>query len=179
LVDEDDLLQKMRMIVLRHPIDDDVAQLVIAKMLFLEAEAPDQPLTLLVNCPGGSIPAGMAIHDTISSIRPPVRTHCYDRAGSFAAILMAHGRKGLRTAHPGARFSLSNVWPARGADVSKDELVRSQSLLIDVLSRDVNRTRDEIGYDMWAHASFSAEEAISYGLIDAVVDNDALLGQPR
>ena len=172
-------LLKDRIIFLGGPIDDNVANAVIAQMLFLEAEDPDKDIHLYINSPGGVVTAGMAIYDTMQYIKPDVSTICVGSAASMGAVLLTAGAKGKRFALPHARVMIHQ--PLGG--------VQGQASEIEIHAREILRMREELngilasrsGQDIEVVARdtdrdnfMSAQDAVEYGLIDEVLTRDTL-----
>lgn len=155
---------------------DEVAELTIAKLLFLADADAQAPIKLFINCPGGVLPAGMAIFDVMTEMQDLIHTHCYGFAGGFATILMAHGQRKHRSAAPDARFALANASAIDSANADVMELNRCQMLVIDKLSSDTRRSRLDIGRDMNEGIQLDASGAIVYGLIDRIVQTEELAG---
>ncbi len=167
-------LLKDRIIMLGTAIDDDVANIVIAQLLFLESEDPDKDINIYVNSPGGSVTAGLAIYDTIQYVKPQVSTICIGQAASMGAVLMCAGAKGKRFALPNARIMIHQ--PLGGAQgQSKDmeiqvaEMLRLRKALYDILSKHSGHTYERIEKDCDRDFFMGASEAKQYGLIDEVV----------
>ncbi|MGC8862307.1 MAG: ATP-dependent Clp protease proteolytic subunit [Armatimonadota bacterium] len=167
-------LLKDRIIFIGTPIDDDIANLVIAQMLFLEKEDPDREIELYVNTPGGSVIAGLAIYDTMQVIRPDVATLCVGHAMSMGAVLLAAGAKGKRLALPNARIMIHQGSAGfhgtpSDIDIVAREVLRYKALLIDILSKHTNQPREKVEKDIDRDYYMSAEEAVEYGIIDKVI----------
>lgn len=167
-------LLKDRIVFLGTEINDDVANIIIAQMLFLEGEDPDKEITLYINSPGGSITAGLSIYDTMQYVRCPVATTCLGQAASMAAWLLAAGTKGLRRTLPNSRVMIHQ--PMSG--------VRGQATDIEIAAREVLFLRERLNKIMEKHTGqpaakinddterdryFSAEEAVEYGIVDSVI----------
>ena len=173
-------LLKERIIFIGQPIDDDLANLVIAQMLFLEKEEPEGPIRLYVNTPGGSPYAGLAIYDTMQYILPDVYTYCLGMAASMGAVLLAAGTKGKRYALPYSRLLIHQPW-ARGlagqatdVEIHARELLRTRDILNEILAKHTGQPIDKVQQDTERDYFMSAEEAKEYGLIDAVVTSRAV-----
>ena len=167
-------LLKDRIIFIGTPIDDDIANLVIAQMLFLEKEDPDREIELYVNTPGGSMIAGLAIYDTMQVIRPEVATLCVGHAMSMGAVLLAGGSKGKRLALPNARIMIHQGSAGfhgtpSDIDIVAKEVLFYKSRLIDLLSKHSGREREKVEKDIDRDFYMSAEEAMEYGIIDKVI----------
>jgi ATP-dependent Clp protease protease subunit len=168
-------LLKDNIIFLGRPIDDDVASLLIAQMLFLEAENPEKDISLYINSPGGSTSAGFAIYDTMQYIKPDIATYCVGQAASFAAVLLASGARGKRTVLPNSRVLIHQPWiQGLGGQQTDVEIHARDMLLIrdrvdEVLAEHTGKTKDEIHLDTERDKILSAEEALTYGLADRVM----------
>jgi ATP-dependent Clp protease protease subunit len=168
-------LLKDNIIFLGRPVDDDVASLMIAQMLFLEAENPEKDISLYINSPGGSITAGMAIYDTMQYIKPDVATYCVGQAASMAATLFAAGTKGKRTLLANSRVlihqPLMSGLGGQQTDIQihAEELLAMRKRLEEILAEHTGRTVEEIHRDTERDKIFSADEAVAYGLADRVM----------
>lgn len=167
-------LLKERIIFLGSPIDDDLANLVIAQMLFLEAEDPDKDITLYINSPGGMVTSGLAIYDTMQYIKPNIVTLCMGQASSMAALLLAAGTKGKRYALPHSRILIHQ--PLGGAqgqatdvDIQAREILRLREELNKVLSDHTGQSIERIGRDTDRDFFMGGGQAMEYGLIDEVI----------
>ena len=168
-------LLKDRIIFLSGGIDDDVANLVIAQLLFLEAEDPDRDVHLYVNSPGGSVTSGLAIYDTMKYIRADVSTFCVGQAASMAAVLLACGEKGKRIALPNSRVMIHQPWggfqgQATDIDIQAREILKMRDTLNQILADHTGKPIDEIARDTERDYYMSGEDARAYGLIDQVVE---------
>lgn len=169
-------LLKDRIIFLGTAIDDNVANAVIAQMLFLESEDPDKDINLYINSPGGVITAGLAIYDTMQFIKPPVSTICIGQAASMGAVLLAAGAPGKRYALPNSRIMIHQ--PLGGAqgqasdiEIQAQEILRMKKMLNAMLAHHCNQPEDKVKNDGDRDYFMSAQEAADYGLIDKVVTN--------
>jgi ATP-dependent Clp protease protease subunit len=167
-------LLKERIIILGTPIDDTVANLICAQMLFLEYEDPDKDISLYVNSPGGDITALFAIYDTMKFVKPDVSTFCFGQAASAAAVLLAAGAHGKRFALPHARILLHQPWggaagQASDIELQAKEIIRMRDLLNSMISGDTGQTVERIARDTDRDFVITAEEAVNYGLIDEVI----------
>ncbi len=167
-------LLKDRIILLGTPIDDEVANLVIAQLLFLQAEDPKKDIDLYINSPGGSVTAGLAIYDTMQILSCDVKTYCLGQCASMGAVLLAAGTAGKRYALPNSRIMIHQPWGgAQGtaADISiqAQEILRLRSMLNGILSSHTGQTLKKIERDTERDCFMSAEEAVAYGLVDQVV----------
>lgn len=171
-------LLKERIIFLGTPIDDDVANAVIAQLMFLEYEDPDKDITIYINSPGGSVSAGLAIYDTMAHVRPDVSTICIGSAASMGAVLLAAGTKGKRYILPHSRVMIHQ--PAGGAtgqavdiQITAKEIIKIKAQLTDILVKHTGKERSVLEKDTDRNFYMNAEEAIAYGLVDSVLTRDA------
>ncbi len=160
-----------RIIFLGMPIDDYVANYIIAQMLFLEAEDPDKDVYLYINSPGGSVTAGLAIYDTMQYIRPSVSTICLGQAASMAAVLMCAGQKGKRFALPYSRFLLHQPMggiqgQASDIDIQAREIMRIGEMIDEILVKHTGQPIESIRRDSDRDFFMGAEEAREYGIVD-------------
>ena len=167
-------LLKDRIVFIGSPIDDDIANLVIAQLLFLEAEDPDKDINLYINSPGGVVTAGMAIYDTMLFIKPPVATVCLGQAASMAAVLLAGGAQGKRTALPNARILIHQPMggtrgQATDIKIQAEEILRMREHLNGILSKHTGQPLERIAADTERDYYMSADQAKAYGIIDQVV----------
>ncbi len=176
-------LLKDRIVFIGNPIDDDIANLVIAQLLFLEAEDPDKDVNLYINSPGGYVTAGMAIYDTMQFIKPQVATVCIGQASSMAAVLLAGGATGKRTALPNARILIHQ--PMGGAkgqateiEIHAREILRMREELNKILAKHTGQPLSRIAADSERDFFMSAEQAKTYGIIDTVVEKRPLSARP-
>jgi ATP-dependent Clp protease protease subunit len=175
-------LLKERVIMLSTPLEDQIANLIVAQLLFLEHENPDRDIMLYINSPGGSITAGLAIYDTMRMIRPNVATVCLGMAGSMATILLAGGTKGKR-------YSLANstihMHPAGGGargyapdvEIMARELLREQQIIRELLAADTGQTIERIASDFDRDLFMDPTQAKNYGIIDEILTREALQQQ--
>ncbi len=167
-------LLRERIIFLGTPIDDTVANLICAQMLFLESEDPDKDIHLYINSPGGDITALFAIYDTMKYIKPDVSTFCFGQAASAAAVLLAAGAKGKRFALPHARVLLHQPWggvegQASDIEIQAREILRMRDMLNAMLAEDTGQSSEKVAKDTDRDFIIRAEEAVAYGLIDEVI----------
>lgn len=169
-------LLKDRIIFLGTAINDDVANLMIAQMLFLESEDPDKDINLYLNSPGGSVTAGMAIYDTMQYIKPDITTVCIGQAASMGALLLAAGTRGKRYSLPNSRIMIHQ--PMGGAQgqasdikIQAEEILRLRGKLNDILAFHTKQDIKKIEFDTDRDFFMSGEEAQKYGLIDYVINN--------
>jgi ATP-dependent Clp protease protease subunit len=167
-------LLRERIIFLGTPIDDTIANLICAQMLFLESEDPEKDINLYINSPGGDITGLLAIYDTMKYIKPDVSTFCFGQAASAAAVLLAAGTKGKRFALPHARVLLHQPWGGVGGqasdiEIQAREILRMKDMLNSMLATDTGQTVDRITKDTDRDFIIGASEAVEYGLIDDVL----------
>jgi len=168
-------LLKDNIIFVGTPIDDTVANLVIAQMLFLESEDPDKDILLYINSPGVSITAGLAIYYTIQFIRPDVQTYCLGQAASMAAVLLAGGTKGKRFSLPNSRIVIHQplmqglAGQATDIDIAAREILRMRERLNEILTRHTGQDMKRIQDDTERDYIMSAEQGKEYGIIDEVI----------
>ena len=167
-------LLKDNVIFLGTPIDDYVANLVIAQMLFLEAENPEKDVTLYINSPGGVVTAGLAIYDTMQYIKPDVATYCLGQAASMAAVLLLGGAKGKRSALPNARVLIHQPLggmegQASDIEIHARDIIRMKKRLNEIISYHTGQSVDRVEKDTDRDNIFEAEAARDYGLIDSVI----------
>jgi len=168
-------LLKDRIIFIGTPIDDNIANLVIAQMLFLEAEDPEREIWLYIHSPGGVVTAGLAIYDTIQFIKPPVATICMGQAASMGALLLAAGAPGKRSALPNSRVMIHQ--PLGGAqgqatdvEIYTREMLKMKEQLEGILAKHTGQPLDKIKHDTDRNYFMSAEEARAYGVVDEVIE---------
>ena len=168
-------LLKDSIIFIGAPIDDAMANLVIAQMLFLEAEDPDRDILLYINSPGGSISAGMAIYDTMQFIKPDVQTYCIGQAASMAAVLLGAGAKAKRFSLPNSRIIIHQPLmtglggQATDIDIHAREILRMRTRLNEILADHTGQPLDRIQEDTERDYIMSAEQSREYGIIDDVI----------
>ena len=167
-------LLKDRIIFLGGPIDDTVANLIIAQLLFLEAEDPDKYVQMYINSPGGVVTAGMAIYDTMNYIKPDVATICLGQAASMGAFLLGAGAKGKRYALPYSRIMIHQPWggaqgQATDVEIHAREILRQRELLNEILAANTGQPLTKIQQDTERDYFMSSEQAKEYGLVDAIM----------
>ncbi|HEV2427655.1 MAG TPA: ATP-dependent Clp endopeptidase proteolytic subunit ClpP [Acidimicrobiales bacterium] len=167
-------LLRERIIFLGTPIDDTVANLICAQMLFLESEDPDKDINLYINSPGGDITGLLAIYDTMKYIKPDVSTFCFGQAASAAAVLLAAGAKGKRYALPHARVLLHQPWGGIGGqasdiEIQAREILRMKEMINTMLANDTGQTFEKLESDTDRDFIIEGPEAVEYGLIDEVI----------
>lgn len=169
-------LLKERVIFLVGPVNDMTANLVVAQLLFLEAENPDKDISLYINSPGGSVTAGMSIYDTMQFIKPDVSTLCIGQAASMGAFLLAAGAKDKRFSLPNSRIMIhqpSGGFQGQSTDIEihAKEILYLRAKLNEILANHTGRTADEIDRDTERDNFMSAAQSVVYGLIDKVIEN--------
>lgn len=167
-------LLKDNIIFLGTPIDDQIANLIVAQLLFLEAEDPEKDINVYINSPGGSVTAGLAIYDTMQFIRPDVTTICVGMCASMGALLLTAGAKGKRFALPNSRILIhqpSGGMQGQATDVRihAEELIRIRELTSQILAKHTGQTMEQIERDVERDRYLSADQAKEYGLIDEVI----------
>lgn len=171
-----DRLLKDRIVLLGRPIEDDVANLITAQLLHLEAQDPEKDITLHINSAGGSTAATLAIYDTMQQVRPDVSTVCVGQAASGAPVLLAAGTRGKRFALPHARIILRQPQEeirgdAANIEVHANELLRQRHLLDEILARHTGQPMERVSVDTERDVFLSPEEAKEYGILDEVLTN--------
>ena len=167
-------LLKENIIFLGTPIDDQVANLIIAQLLFLEAEDPEKDISIYINSPGGSITAGLAILDTMAFIRPDIVTICVGQAASMAAVLLAKGAKGKRFSLPNSRIMIHQpiggfYGQATDVEIHAREILKTKELLNAILAKHTGKDVEKIRVDTERDYFMSGEEAKQYGIVDDVI----------
>ncbi len=175
-------LLKERIIFVGGPIDDYLANLVIAQLLFLEAEDPERDIMLYINSPGGLVTAGLAIYDTMQYVKPDICTICMGQAASMAAVLLAAGTKGKRYALPHARIMLHQPMgafqgQASDVDIQAREIIRLREILNKILSKHTGQPVERIKEDTERDFYMSSEDALKYGLIDEIIESRETQGK--
>jgi ATP-dependent Clp protease protease subunit len=172
-----------RIIFLGTPVDDQIANLIVAQLLHLESEDPDKDISVYINSPGGSVYAGLAIYDTMQYIKPDVATICVGIAMSMGALLLAAGAKGKRMATPNAKILIHQVsggFQGQGTDIEIQarEVINLKRRMEEIIATHAEQPLDKISKDMERDYFMSAEEAAEYGIIDNVVTNRDSRPQP-
>ncbi len=167
-------LLKDRIVFIGTPITDDIANLIIAQLLFLESEDPEKDINLYINCPGGIVSAGLAIYDTMQYVSPPVSTLCMGQAASMAALLLAAGTRGKRFSLPHGRILIhqpmgSFSGQATEVDIQAREILRLRERLNEILARHTGQSIERIAQDTERDFYMDGNEAKKYGIIDEVV----------
>jgi len=166
-----------RIVFLGTPINDDVANIIIAQLLFLQADNPEKDINIYINCPGGSVYAGLAIYDTIQFLSAPVSTICMGMAASMGAVLLSAGAKGKRSALPNSRIMIHQ--PSSGAqgtaadiEIQAKEILHARERLNSILAYHTGQTLEQISEDVDRDRFMSPLEAVDYGLIDRMIERD-------
>ena len=172
-------LLKDRIIFLGTLVDDNIANVMIAQLLFLEAEDSESDISLYLNCPGGLVTSGMAIYDTIQYLKPDVQTICIGQASSMGAVLLAAGASGKRQALPHARIMIHQMMggfsgQAEDIDIQAKEIIRMTDIVNDVLALHTGRKIEQIAEDTQRDFYFSSQDAKEYGIIDEIMQNRKL-----
>jgi ATP-dependent Clp protease protease subunit len=168
-------LLRDNIIFLGRPIDDDLASLLIAQMLFLEAENPEKDISIYINSPGGSVSAGLAVYDTMQYIKPDIATYCVGQAASMAAVLLAAGAKGKRTLLPNSRVLIHQPWlqglggQQSDIEIHARDLMQMRGRLDEILAFHTGRNKEEVHLDTERDRILSADEAVAYGIVDRVM----------
>ncbi len=168
------LLLKERIVFLGTPINDQIANLVVAQLLYLEREDPEKDISLYIHCPGGVISAGLAIYDTIQLLRSPVSTICVGLAASMGTLLLCAGAKGKRYSLPNSTIHLHQaIGGAQGqaadVEIAAREIMRMQERIRDIIAKHTGQPVEKIAHDTDRDFYLSAEQAVEYGLIDEIL----------
>ena len=175
-------LLKDNIIFLGRPIDDDLSSLLIAQMLFLEAENPEKDIALYINSPGGSVTAGLAVYDTMQYIKPDVATYCVGQASSMAAVLFAAGAHGKRVILPNSRILIHQPWASglggqqTDIEIHARDLLKMRERLDAILAHHTGRTKEQVHEDTERDRILSSEDAVDYGLADRVMSQRRTTG---
>ncbi|MBI4227197.1 MAG: ATP-dependent Clp endopeptidase proteolytic subunit ClpP [Candidatus Omnitrophica bacterium] len=172
-------LLKDRIVFIGMPIDDLIANLVIAQILFLQMEDPQKDISVYINTPGGSVTAGLAIYDTIRFVKPAVATYCMGQATSMGAVLLAAGAKGKRFALPHARIMIHQPWggvqgAATDISIQAREILRLKDRLNEIIASHTGQPLDKVVKDSDRDYFMSADEAKAYGIVDEVIPGKTL-----
>ncbi|HEX9163424.1 MAG TPA: ATP-dependent Clp endopeptidase proteolytic subunit ClpP [Thermoanaerobaculia bacterium] len=168
-------LLKDNVIFLGQPIDDTVSNLIIAQMLFLEAENPEKDISIYINSPGGSITAGLAIYDTMQYVKPDIATICIGQAASMAAVLLASGNKTKRYCLPNSRVLIHQPWmqglggQATDIDIHAKDILRQRHRLNEILAHHTGQSVEKIARDTDRDYILQAVDAVEYGIVDQVI----------
>ncbi len=166
-------LLKERLVFVVGPVEDDIANVVIAQLLYLESDNPDKDIHLYINSPGGPVSAGLAIYDTMQYVKPDINTLCIGQAASMAALLLTGGAKGKRHCLPNARILIHQPLggfhgPAADIDIHAREILHAREQLNEILSKHTGQSLKRVQADTDRDRFMDAQEAVEYGLIDAV-----------
>jgi ATP-dependent Clp protease, protease subunit len=168
-------LLKDRIIFIGTPIDDMVANLVIAQMIFLEGEDPDRDINLYIHSPGGQVTAGLAIYDTMQFVKPDVATLCMGQAASMGAVLLAAGAKGKRSVLPNSRIMIHQPWggtqgQTTDIEIYTKEMIKMKDQLNHILAKHTGKNIEQLEKDTDRNYFMSADEAKAYGLVDDIIE---------
>jgi len=168
------LLLRERIVMLGMPIDDQVANVIIAQLLYLEREDPDKDINLYIHCPGGIISAGLAIYDTMELIRPDVSTICVGLAASMGTLLLCAGAKGKRYALPNATIHMHQAFggaqgQAADVEIAAREIMRMQELIRSIIAKHTGQSLEKIVHDTDRDFYLSPQQAVEYGLVDEIL----------
>ncbi len=171
-------LLKDRIIFIGTAVDDNVANIIIAQLLFLQMEDQDKEISMYINTPGGSVTSGLAIYDTMQFVKPDINTYCMGQATSMGAVLLAAGTAGKRYALPHSRIMIHQPWggvqgQATDISIQAQEILRLRARLEEILAKHTKQPLDKIKKDTDRDYFMSAEEAKGYGIVDEVVTNIA------
>ena len=169
-------LLKDRIIFIGSPIDDNVANIIIAELLFLQMDDPDKDIDVYINTPGGSVTSGLSIYDTMQFVKPDVNTYCVGQASSMGAVLLAAGTKGKRFALPHSRIMVHQPWggvqgAAKDIGIQAKEILRIKKEIEGIFVKHTGQNPDRIEQDTDRDFFMTAEEAKKYGLVDSVIEN--------
>jgi len=169
-------LLKDRIIFLGTAINDEVANLIVAQLLFLQSDDPNKDINLYINSPGGSVTAGLAIYDTMQFLKCDINTYCIGQAASMGAVLLAAGTKGKRYVLPNSRVMIHQPWggaqgTASDISIQAREILKIRDTLLSILSEATGKSVEEIGKDSDRDFFMSAKEAKEYGLVDKVISH--------
>ncbi|MCF7805869.1 MAG: ATP-dependent Clp endopeptidase proteolytic subunit ClpP [Candidatus Marinimicrobia bacterium] len=172
-------LLKERIIFLGSPINDNVSSLIIAQLIFLEADDPEKDIQMYINTPGGSVTAGMGIYDTMRYIKPDIATTCVGQAASMGAVLLAAGTKGKRSALPNSRVMIHQPWggvegQASDIEIHAKELLGMKKKLNGILAELTGQDVDKVSKDTDRNYFMSADESMEYGLVDNILEQREL-----
>ena len=168
------LLLRERIVMLGMPINDEVANVIIAQLLYLEREDPDKDISLYIHCPGGIISAGLAIYDTMQLIRPAVSTICVGLAASMGTLLLCSGAKGKRYALPNATIHLHQAFggaqgQAADVEIAAREIMRMQELIRGIIAKHTGQTLEKIAHDTDRDFYLNPQQAVEYGIVDEIL----------
>jgi ATP-dependent Clp protease protease subunit len=163
-----------RIIFLGTPVDDEMANVTVAELLHLESEDPDKEIALYINCPGGSVYAGLAIYDTMQFVKPSISTVCVGVAMSLGALLLAGGARGKRMALPNAKVLIHHLWggfegEASDVEIQAREMIALKARMEELIAQHTGQPLEKVSKDMERDYFMTAEEAVVYGIIDRVL----------
>ena len=163
-----------RIIFLGTPVDDEMANVTVAELLHLESEDPDKDIALYINCPGGSVYAGLAIYDTMQFVKPSISTVCVGNAMSLGALLLAGGAQGKRMALPNAKILIHQFWggfegEASDVEIQAREMIALKGRMEELIAQHTGQPLEKVAKDMERDYFMTAEEAVVYGIIDRVL----------
>jgi ATP-dependent Clp protease protease subunit len=169
-------LLKDRIVFIGTPIDDNIANLIIAQLLFLQMEDPDKDINVYINSPGGHVTSGLAVYDTMQFVKPDVNTYCIGQAASMGALLLSGGTKGKRYALPNARIMIHQPWggaqgTAADIGIQAKEILRIKERINNLLAEHTGKPLEKIAQDTDRDYFMTPDEALKYGLIDEVIDS--------
>jgi ATP-dependent Clp protease, protease subunit len=173
-----------RIVILGQPVDEEIANLIVAQLIHLESEDPDKDISMYINSPGGSVYAGLAIYDTMQYIRPDVQTICFGVAMSMGSFLLAAGADGKRMALPNSRILIHQPsmqglgGQATDIEIHVRQLIEDRRRLEEIYAERTGQTTERIHDDMDRDRFFTAEEAVDYGLVDRIVDSREIQSKP-
>jgi ATP-dependent Clp protease protease subunit len=167
-------LLRDRIVLLGTAVMDEIANVIVAQLLFLESEDPEKDIHFYINSPGGSVTAGLAIYDCMQLIRPDIRTYCIGQCASMGAWLLAAGTKGKRFALPNSRVMIhqplgGSTGQATDIDIQATEIIKTKQKMVNLLSHHTGKSPEQIHKDIDRDYFMSAEEAVAYGLVDEIV----------
>ena len=177
------LLLKERIVFLGMPINDQMANLIVAQLLYLEREDPDKDISLYIHCPGGIISAGLAIYDTMQLVRPDISTICVGLAASMGTLLLAAGVKGKRYALPNSTVHMHQAFggaqgQAADVEIAAREIMRLQEKIRNILAKHTGHPVDKIAHDTDRDFYLSAEQAVEYGIVDEILEKPPAKDKP-
>ncbi|NQT95473.1 MAG: ATP-dependent Clp endopeptidase proteolytic subunit ClpP [Candidatus Omnitrophica bacterium] len=177
-------LLKDRIVFIGTPIDDNIANLIIAQLLFLQMEDPDKDINVYINSPGGHVTSGLAVYDTMQFVKPDVNTYCIGQAASMGALLLAGGAKGKRYALPNARIMIHQPWggaqgTAADIGIQAKEILRIKDRMNKLLSNHTGQPLDKVEKDTDRDNFMTADEALKYGLVDEVINTLKTQEKPK
>jgi ATP-dependent Clp protease protease subunit len=173
-----------RIVILGQPVDDEIANLIVAQLIHLESEDPDKDISMYINSPGGSVFAGLAIYDTMQYVKPDVQTICFGVAMSMGSFLLAGGAEGKRMSLPNARILIHQPsmqglgGQAADIEIHAKQLIEDRRVLEQIYADRTGKSLEQIHDDMDRDRYFTAEEAVEYGLVDRIVNSREIQSRP-